>query len=490
MKRLGLLVGAFAVTWFCACQDYTRLVIPESGGDSTSDGNICPPTACAFQCEHGFMKDAKGCEICECADCAFDDCRTEASCAPVDPGVDLCCAGYAVSELTGNCGCICPYGPGAPNDVPLFESQESCQAQCESTCTCEAHLLPPCPCEGIECFPAGGPEYCSACFEGEPPSFYPCCDGVGPEVCIDCPCPAVECDVPRPRAPFCTCDENGCAKQQCGEGLPPCPEGYRCNEAKGICEESSQAVCEARGCEAAFSNCDCDYLCYRVGEVPLVDCARECPPPTEPPPTCECVEGECEPAASTCTDIEFSTLGYAIGSESLVDPMPPDDDLCREVDDSGAVVYRSQSCFDARFPSGSPWTVDFDAWEVVELCDIYGGCEWPVGIDRVTDCGTHIEIDYHVVSPCANCDGSIPNCLFVLLPNTQRHVHAEAEIILENCSQSWLCESTGGRWHTESCGHSWCGQPTDPCCCYPGCNCGPGRNFVTDVGCQNDPECP
>jgi hypothetical protein len=56
-------------------------------------------------------------------------------------------------------------------------------------------------------------------------------------------------------------------------------------------------------------------------------------------------------------------------------------------------------------------------------------------------------------------------------------------------SEQSLCEETGGTWDPLSCGHYPCGQ--FPACdaIIPGCNCGPGKNFVAGTGCVIDPAC-
>ena len=64
--------------------------------------------------------------------------------------------------------------------------------------------------------------------------------------------------------------------------------------------------------------------------------------------------------------------------------------------------------------------------------------------------------------------------------------------ILESCptSEAELCHETGGWWDIDSCGHYWCGQFPDCDAIIPGCDCGPGRNFVPGLGCVDDEDCP
>lgn len=58
-----------------------------------------------------------------------------------------------------------------------------------------------------------------------------------------------------------------------------------------------------------------------------------------------------------------------------------------------------------------------------------------------------------------------------------------------SCSESCLCESTGGTWDEGTCGHYMCGDP-NPCeAIIPGCDCGAGRSFADGVGCAADAAC-
>jgi hypothetical protein len=57
-------------------------------------------------------------------------------------------------------------------------------------------------------------------------------------------------------------------------------------------------------------------------------------------------------------------------------------------------------------------------------------------------------------------------------------------------TEAALCEDTGGIWDPLSCGHCSCGFPPECAAIIPGCNCGPGKNFVAGLGCVDDPDCP
>lgn len=51
------------------------------------------------------------------------------------------------------------------------------------------------------------------------------------------------------------------------------------------------------------------------------------------------------------------------------------------------------------------------------------------------------------------------------------------------------CESTGGTWEPNSCGHYGCGVPPVCAAVIPGCDCGPTMNFVEGTGCVEDQAC-
>jgi hypothetical protein len=52
-----------------------------------------------------------------------------------------------------------------------------------------------------------------------------------------------------------------------------------------------------------------------------------------------------------------------------------------------------------------------------------------------------------------------------------------------------VCEQSGGTWDELSCGHYSCGEAPNCRAIIPGCDCGPGNNFVDDLGCVVDPAC-
>ena len=60
----------------------------------------------------------------------------------------------------------------------------------------------------------------------------------------------------------------------------------------------------------------------------------------------------------------------------------------------------------------------------------------------------------------------------------------------DGISDQTRCETTRGVWDALSCGHYSCGYQPECAAVIPGCDCGPGRNFVEGVGCVDDPTCP
>ncbi len=52
-----------------------------------------------------------------------------------------------------------------------------------------------------------------------------------------------------------------------------------------------------------------------------------------------------------------------------------------------------------------------------------------------------------------------------------------------------LCQTSGGTWTQQTCGHALCGNPPPCAAVIPGCNCGPNANYVEGRGCVTDNAC-
>lgn len=78
---------------------------------------------------------------------------------------------------------------------------------------------------------------------------------------------------------------------------------------------------------------------------------------------------------------------------------------------------------------------------------------------------------------------SQPNCR-----SLQRISSAPFEVA--DLGEEALCQNSGGTWDPLSCGDYTCGAFPECDAIIPGCDCGPGRNFVPGIGCEDDPACP
>jgi hypothetical protein len=78
-----------------------------------------------------------------------------------------------------------------------------------------------------------------------------------------------------------------------------------------------------------------------------------------------------------------------------------------------------------------PEDPDFSLNELVLICDPFDGCGWDVEVVSVIDCGDYIALEYQVIYPCVVCDAVIPTCIALLIPNSPKPVHANAELVRE-----------------------------------------------------------
>jgi hypothetical protein len=139
--------------------------------------------------------------------------------------------------------------------------------------------------------------------------------------------------------------------------------------------------------------------------------------------------GGCRPLAFAGGDRLTSTdeIGYCPVDRSLPE--------CT-VSDVNASVDRGDACnfaTHAKHPDCILWQRQLDE-EYVFLRDPFGGCEWPIAVDRVADCGDHVSINYTVTEPCNTCDAEIPSVVFITIPNDAKPVRAVARLVREDCS--------------------------------------------------------
>ena len=88
-----------------------------------------------------------------------------------------------------------------------------------------------------------------------------------------------------------------------------------------------------------------------------------------------------------------------------------------------------------------------------------------------------------------DCDAAIPGCDCGPGRNFVPGRGCMFDAACQNGDDRALCEATGGFWDVNSCGHWWCGEPPACDAIIPGCNCGDGRTFGQE-GCMRDPSCP
>ncbi|ELU00464.1 hypothetical protein CAPTEDRAFT_70307, partial [Capitella teleta] len=85
-----------------------------------TDNRECPPARCRQYCEHGWKKDARGCDICECA----EPCP-EVMCM-------LHCEHGFEKDANGCDVCRCRSGPAPP--PPRTDNRECPPVRCRQYC--------------------------------------------------------------------------------------------------------------------------------------------------------------------------------------------------------------------------------------------------------------------------------------------------------------------------------------------------------------------
>ena len=260
------------------------------GGGFAGCRTACAPVACAMWCENGFARDARGCEICACAEpgCSSDrDCAAGQRCVspeyeagdegrPAPRGV--CIPGPRECLADSDCA------PGERCLLPDCATEADCRGFCEpfsQECRADA-----------DC---GVGEVCR-----QDPT-HPCSWG---------PCPMHEPAPPMLCLPACSSlDERSCSQRpDCGgvygsacdsSGNCTPDREFRCEDANGTCEP---VLCDmwcpngfqrdARGCEicACIPGCRSDADCA-PGE--RCEAAMET---CDPAGNCAAYEGVCRPA--------------------------------------------------------------------------------------------------------------------------------------------------------------------------------------------------
>lgn len=136
---------------------------------------------------------------------------------------------------------------------------------------------------------------------------------------------------------------------------------------------------------------------------------------------------------STCTQYAYSDRSIIIAENDPCFPNPYNyPGICDTTGDSGAYVIRSRECREAIASDLGCYPFTSLQWELVLVCDPFGGCAWPMRHDQILDCGDHYEIDLTVTQPCEACDGSEPWCIHFFLPG-DKPVLARATLEQTTC---------------------------------------------------------
>jgi len=245
------------------------------------------------------------------------------------------------------------------------------------------------------------------------------CDGV--ERCINGCCVSgtpVYCD-----------DGDGCTQNLCNSGsgecsYPPEADGTRCDDGDectvgdiciaGVCRPGTPLDCDL-GLACCSDRCvDLSSNIYHCGQ---------CDNPCDVGSGFMCRNGSCE----HCEAVEYSVLPESLDDVELWN-LPGCVSLYSEPE--RAWVVRDLECYQQLEISVSE-EPDFNLYELVFVCDPFHGCEWDVIVLSVLDCDDYIALDYQVIAPCWTCDAEIPICKAVLIPNSQKPVHANAELVSE-----------------------------------------------------------
>lgn len=443
----------------CECADHVDcdLQHPCPDGDECVD-DLCVPAACSPQSPRGLCPT---CEVCVDATCvAVADCGQGHICAPDNP-VGLCPAGHYCVE--GICARVCTDAVICGSDGQFYN--DSCDFEdnappgttemdygfCEqATCNELGQMIAD---EQLTVGQCSTDSECQAiynyiCVEADSGFNSGCHLFVNSTANLDrlsvlenqyrdLLCGFYDiCDCPPP-------PEAVCVAGQC-EAAQPAPS----------CDAIDPGVCLA--CEGYALRQDTGLCgCVCGSSAPLFDALESCQatceppvcPPCVPPPDPSCVGTGpcgCGPYECPCNDIEADILQFLDANTSC----QVDADCIVAETSFEPVLVECCSAYLSATADTTTWSYLNQVWA--------GACG---GVDACCDGGAMAQ----------------PACINGICgPGGQPEL---------------LCEATGGVWDMNTCGHYWCGQPSDLLCVDPGCDCGDTRNFVDGAGCQDDTAC-
>jgi len=434
----------------------------------------------------------------------------------------------------GCCSIACTFEAAGTScdDEPNACTEDMCDGA--GSCTHEAVVCPAVEC-GDMCAPETGSCTRAAgtpCSDDGNECTTDACDGAG-GCTHDASADGTGCDDGDPATPLDECVGGECVGRPCGgiAGIECNPGRYcelpaehcccdfqgECYEPPTICPANVEPVC---GCNDVTYGNDCVRRAAGVSKAHDGECGRQTM-------ICEITSRLVDEvvAGSLQWDTDYSTTagvfaGYFdnVSCEALVGELAAfrDDDLGREL--STALVDRQgmtgptelSRCqfLGSHVPRVDQLMITVTEARGTDLATIEGvavevsdiDCakcgqplsrgEEPVASDCLPVLKTAVRSDS--CPPCL-CDVTEPLGIFAsdALACLKRAV---GEAIVLDCpacnrTEQELCETTGGRWDSSSCGHYGCGLP--PLCqaVIPGCDCGFFKDFDPVAGCAANTAC-
>jgi hypothetical protein len=115
--------GRECVPTLCACDPRTGQSICSldcGGGTCVDEGAQCEPLACRVLCPFGFVRDERGCEVCQCNPSPRCGCVTDEDCVKVVGGCCPCELGGAEVAIASECLDRLAQCPVPPDQVPCM----------------------------------------------------------------------------------------------------------------------------------------------------------------------------------------------------------------------------------------------------------------------------------------------------------------------------------------------------------------------------------